>query len=293
MQSEHHGFNWLAWVQAVVLVGWVTALGWLCRGSGDDVLLGRFLRNDYWWIVYTALGAFVALLASSALGRPHQPGTNRWRSLIQAITLALPLLFLPLAVGSDLGTEAAEKRALFTQRFVVQPTPPAKTREKAPESSPTRTEKLRPSYTAHVAVNGSEVPRQPPDRHKSRKFPSRNRPDTTSRPHHHANLWNLISNPEAFEGSDAVITGTVYKGKRLTAHSFFCYRLLMVCCAADASPAGVIVQWAGTPKLKKGAWVKVQGKAGFTKFEGDKWPVIIAKSVEAMHPPRNKFLIPK
>jgi uncharacterized repeat protein (TIGR03943 family) len=115
----------------------------------------------------------------------------------------------------------------------------------------------------------------------------------TSGKSHKPTLWDLVSNPEAFTGSDTTIIGMVYKGKRLSSDSFYCYRLLMVCCAADASPEGVIVKWPGTAKLKKGAWVKVQGKVGLTIFEGEDYPTILATMVEKTRPPKNKFIVPR
>ena len=154
-------------------------------------------------------------------------------------------------------------------------------------------EKKNSSYTAHVGARRSESPKPTHSQRKSKTPPGNLRTATTSMKSHKPNLWNLISDPEAFEGSNTTVTGTVYKGKRLSANSFFCYRLLMVCCAADASPAGVIVKWPDTPELKKGAWVKVHGRVGFTMFEGEKWPAILATKVESMRPPKNKFLIPK
>ena len=43
----------------------------------------------------------------------------------------------------------------------------------------------------------------------------------------------------------------------------------MVCSEADKSPIGVIVRSPESGKLKKGTWVKVHGKVGFTTFEGE------------------------
>jgi uncharacterized repeat protein (TIGR03943 family) len=108
-----------------------------------------------------------------------------------------------------------------------------------------------------------------------------------------ASLWNLISNPKAFKGSNATIIGMIYKDKKLSSDSFFCYRLMMVCCAADASPAGVIVKWRESPNLKKGTWVQIHGKVGFSNFGGEDYPTIFATKVEKTNPPKNRFLIPK
>ena len=255
-------------------------------------MLGRFLRSDYWWIVYTAIGVFVVLLGSLLVSQPRELGLDRRRSLIQAIILSLPLFYLPLAVSSELSIEAAEKRSLFTPRIVVKRSESPKPMVNGSELNLDAAEKENSPQIASVAVNDGESPKPTHDRLASKASPGNSRSATTSVKSHEPNLWNLISDPKAFEGSNATVIGTVYKGKRLSADSFFCYRLLMVCCAADASPAGVIVKWPDTSKLKKGAWVKVHGRVCFTMFEGEKWASIVATKVDRISPPKNKFLIP-
>jgi hypothetical protein len=106
-------------------------------------------------------------------------------------------------------------------------------------------------------------------------------------------MLDLVSDPEEFEGSNANLEGVVHKDKRLPTGSFFRYRLPMVCCAADASPIGVIVKWPESGKLNKGTWVKVHGKVGFTVFEGEDYPAISAAKVVKTAPPKNRFIIPQ
>ena len=81
---------------------------------GDDSLLGRFIRSDYWWLVYTGIGILIALAASLVVRPPRQDGLGNFRSLLQVGILFLPLFYLPLAVTSELSTVAAEKRSLYT-----------------------------------------------------------------------------------------------------------------------------------------------------------------------------------
>ena len=255
-------------------------------------MLGRFLRSDYWWIVYTAIGVFVVLLGTLLVSQPRESGLDRRRSLIQAIILSLPLFYLPLAVSSELSIEAAEKRSLFTPRIVVKRSESPKPMVNESELSMDAAEKKDSPTNPNVAPNSSEQPKPTQSRPNPKAQLSKPGSATTAIKSNEPNLWNLISDPKAFEGSNATVIGRVYKGKRLSSDSFFCYRLLMVCCAADASPAGVIVKWPDTSKLKKGAWVKVHGKVGFTMFEGEKWATIIATKVDRISPPKNKFLIP-
>ncbi len=247
-------------IQAAVVIAWIAAFGWLALGSGDNPLLGRFIRSDYWWLVYSGIGILVALAASLVVRPPRWNGLGSLRSLLQIGILFLPLLFLPLAVTSELSTDAAEKRSLYSPRVAVsrpEPTSPAKLEQKRNSS------------------NEITIPAKNPAKS----------PEPT--------MLDLVSDPEEFEGSNVTLVGIVHRDKRLPANSFFCYRLVMVCCAADATPAGVIVEWPESGKLKKGTWVKVNGKVTFTKFDGSDYPAISAVNVEKTSPPKNRFLIPR
>lgn len=292
MRNERQSVNWLGLVQAAVLVGWATTLGWLGRGSEDEALLGRFLRADYWWIVYTAIWFFAALLASLAVSQPRQLGLDRRRSVIHAIILSLPLLYLPLALSSELSIEAAEKRSLYTPCVAVKhselPKPTA-------VGSPVSIQEVEDGsvYNPREIVKTSQPPEPTQTERKLKTARSNSTSAMTGKKAHDPTLLDLVSNPESFEGSNATLVGMVYRDKRLSASSFYCYRLLMVCCAADASPIGVIVKWPETRKLKNGTWVKVQGPVGLTVFEGENYPTISAARVEKTTPPNNRFIVPQ
>ncbi len=260
MHSEPSRVRRTGMLQTAVVIAWMLAFGWLALGSGDDPLLGRFIRSDYWWLVYTGIGILLALGASLVVRPPRHNGLGGLRSLLQIGILLLPLLFLPLAVTSELSTDAAEKRSLYTPRVVAS---------RPESSSPARIEPKR------------KTPTEKPQPAATREQP----PEPT--------MLDLVSDPEDFEGSNVTLAGMVHRDKRLPANSFFCYRLVMVCCAADATPAGVIVDWPGSSKLKKGTWVTVHGKVTLTTFEGGDYPAISAVKVEKTNPPKNRFLIPQ
>ena len=260
MQSERKGVLRPVILQATVVIAWMAAFGWLARGSGDDPLLGRFIRSDYWWLVYTGIGILMALAASLVARPPRQNGPGSLRSLLQVGILFLPLFYLPLAVTSELSTDAAEKRSLYTPRVAAsRPESPKPT-----TSEPTLKKQVESAKPAVASVKSSEP-----------------------------TMLELLSDPEDFEGSNVTLLGIVHRDKRLPANAFYCYRLVMVCCAADATPAGVIVEWPESSKLKKGTWVKVNGKVTFTKFDGSDYPAISAANVEKTSPPKNQFLIPR
>jgi putative membrane protein len=246
--------------ESAVVIAWMIAFGWLALGSGDGPLLGRFIRSDYWWLVYTGIGILMALGASLVVRPPQHTGLGSLRSLLQVGILFLPLFYLPLAVTSELSTAAAEKRSLYTPRV-------AASRPESPK--PTMSEPKRKNQVESAKPT----------------IASAKSPEPT--------MLELLSDPEDFEGSNVTLLGIVHRDKRLPANAFYCYRLVMVCCAADATPAGVIVEWPESNKLKKGTWVKVNGKVTFTKFDGSDYPAISAAKVEKTSPPKDRFLIPR
>jgi uncharacterized repeat protein (TIGR03943 family) len=260
VRTEHKSVLRPAVLQATVVIAWMWAFGWLVLVAGDGSLLGRFIRSDYWWLVYTGMGILIALAASLVLRPPRLSAVGSLRSLLQIGILFLPLFYLPLAVTSELSPDAAEKRSLYTPR-------PVATRPESP--APAGPEPKRKNAIQNV---------------KPASVPGKSVEPT---------MLDLVTAPEDFEGSNVTLVGMVHRDKRLPPNSFFCYRLVMVCCAADATPAGVIVQWPESSKLKKGTWVTVRGKVTLTTFEGGDYPAISAATVEKTSPPKNQFLIPK
>ncbi len=260
MQTESSRARGTGIVQAAVVIAWTAGLVWLAWGRGEDAPLVRFIRSDYWWLVYTAVGILIAFIASLTIRPSHEQGPHVLRRFLQTGILILPLLYLPLAVTSELSIAAAEKRSLYAPR---------------------------------VAVSGSQAPKpvKRQQRQQIAAVPEKPAPAPVKRPE--PSLLDLVTDPEDFEGSDVTLLGMVHRDKRLAADSFFCYRLVMVCCAADATPAGIIVKWPSSAKFKTGAWVKVHGKVVLTKFEGADYPAISADKVEKITPPKNQFIIPK
>jgi putative membrane protein len=292
VRDERQRWNWLGFVQAAVIAGWITALAWLGHGSGDDALLSRFLRADYWWIVYMAIWVFGALLASLVVSRPQHLGLDRRRGLIQAIILALPLFYLPLALSSNLSIEAAEKRSLYTPRVTVKQAQPSRAIAAGAALGGYKREER--SVSTPQEIGGTLDPPEPVQAELTPETPSEKpRVASIQKNTRKATLLDLVSDPESFEGSTTTLIGMVHQDKRLPPGSFYCYRLLMVCCAADASPIGIIVKWPQTRALKKGAWVRVQGTVGFSRFEKENYPTISATGVEVTKPPKNRFIVPK
>ena len=69
------------------------------------------------------------------------------------------------------------------------------------------------------------------------------------------------------------------------------FRMLIQCCAADARPYSIPVEFTGAaPKIKDMTWVKVTGKMGYEKQGDQTVPLIQATSMKEVTEPENKMV---
>lgn len=103
-------------------------------------------------------------------------------------------------------------------------------------------------------------------------------------------LLDLASNRDQLVGTEVSTTGIVHLDERLPEDTFFCYRLLVWCCVADARPIGILVKLQGSSALKSGTWVRVQGIVEKSKFNDHEATRIQARSVEEIAPPQVQYI---
>jgi putative membrane protein len=102
------------------------------------------------------------------------------------------------------------------------------------------------------------------------------------------------SKPEEINEKEVAVEGMVYKGEEK--EKFILIRFLITCCAADATPLGIEVEYKEEKKeeeefvikekFKNEDWIKVKGKA---KIEDGKVK-IYAEEVEKIQPPTDPYL---
>jgi uncharacterized membrane protein YcgQ (UPF0703/DUF1980 family) len=111
-----------------------------------------------------------------------------------------------------------------------------------------------------------------------------------------------------FEGKDVELIGQLVPIKvkagaesKVPAGSFELFRLVMVCCAADAMPVAVRIEGKPQPKgLREMQWLKVTGRVHYrprirevgdeTDYGDIPEPVIVADSIKEIEAPREKYL---
>jgi uncharacterized repeat protein (TIGR03943 family) len=97
---------------------------------------------------------------------------------------------------------------------------------------------------------------------------------------------------EAFAGSPASVVGFIYRDERFSADEFFLARFTISCCAADASPVGVVVRWPEAHSLADDQWVTVRGNFEAGDFDGAAYPVLVADSIVSAEVPSQPYLYP-
>jgi putative membrane protein len=110
-------------------------------------------------------------------------------------------------------------------------------------------------------------------------------------PADHLSLLLLSMDPGRYEGKRVTTIGMAHWDDELPQGWLLCYRLLMTCCAADARPVGVVVEYHKPNAYQKGGWIKVEGVVGVTDFKGRRLIKIAAESVTPADPPTDPYLI--
>ncbi len=105
-------------------------------------------------------------------------------------------------------------------------------------------------------------------------------------------LLYLADDPEtrrAYQGRKVKVTGQVAPAPD-DPGAFKLVRMVMICCAADARPAGVKVATPNAPSLKSMDWVDVEGALEFVEEMGIARPEIHNATATKTDPPREQFL---
>jgi putative membrane protein len=106
-------------------------------------------------------------------------------------------------------------------------------------------------------------------------------------------LNELYDHMDQYKGMAIQVIGFVFKeNDDLTKNEFVPARLMMVCCAADMEPVGLLCQYDKTSELKVDSWVKVSGTMGEAEFEGKTIPCIMAQNVEPAQEPDESYVYP-
>lgn len=106
-------------------------------------------------------------------------------------------------------------------------------------------------------------------------------------------LTKLYTKPDAWVGKKITATGSVWKdGELFEKDEFALARMMMLCCAADMQPVGVLAQWSDVQALTEGEWIEVTGTLSKKPYKDSFDPLIIVETVKKIDPPQREYIYP-
>lgn len=106
-------------------------------------------------------------------------------------------------------------------------------------------------------------------------------------------LPELYLNLDSWLGKKIKIEGAVWKNSEILSKKEFALgRMMMVCCAADMQPVGLIASWENAETLLDEDWVRLTGTISKTEYEGNIEPLIIVDKAEKIKRPQLEYVYP-
>lgn len=106
-------------------------------------------------------------------------------------------------------------------------------------------------------------------------------------------LLEMLENFHAYEGRRITTLGMVYRDETVPPEHFLVFRFMIVCCAADAMPAGALVFGGEADSFEQDAWVSVEGVLGLKQVGDLTFPLIQADRITRVDPPKDPYLFPR
>jgi uncharacterized repeat protein (TIGR03943 family) len=117
-------------------------------------------------------------------------------------------------------------------------------------------------------------------------------PETNETENPRITLLEILQNFKAYEGRRIITEGMVHRDEVVPPGHFLVFRFLIVCCAADALPAGALVSHQEVDSFEQDSWVRVEGVLGLEKVGDLVFPLIRADRITRIDPPKDPYLFP-
>ncbi|WP_428770636.1 TIGR03943 family protein [Treponema sp. HNW] len=224
------------------------------------------------WLIFTA--AIMFLWSFSAFKSSKEAHYPLSAASVFVLLIPLVLMLLPLEkTGIDKVSFAG------SPAFSSRSAPPALAETMNPFLNPPAENKAFPVQKKEIDED-SLLQKKPKPYTKLAGYDAENRSITV---HNDDFLdWTdaVYKHPADFDGWHIEITGMIfYDSQFMKENEFIPARLLMVCCAADLVPYGLICRYDNAHNLEKGKWVTVSGTLSVGTYHGNPEPQILVESI--------------
>jgi len=264
------------WWRLLLCFAWI----WALAGILQNERYLAFLRPEFGYVI--GLGVFVLLgFLVTGIG-----DMRRFRfdipCALRALILCLPLAHLMKAQGVSLDSYAFQNRFLGPPSVGMAAPQPSRPEEPLP---------TEPPFSDRDAPIGSEEPSDPPS-----SAATENSGNGTSEPIP-VTIVDLYYSPSIYEGKRVRLVGMLHRNDArvkevLGKDMLVVFRFVINCCAADASPAAVLVDGDAATSISDNTWVEVEGVFRIQQVEEQRAPVIERSTLKAISPPRHPYLLP-
>ncbi len=108
-------------------------------------------------------------------------------------------------------------------------------------------------------------------------------------------ILDLYDDPDDFIGKSVTVKGMIHKDDEDIAQEFgrnipLLFRFVITCCAADAIPAGLLIDSSNYSNYQEGDWVEVQGIFASIDHNGENIPIIKTPTLTKTEAPENPYL---
>jgi putative membrane protein len=102
----------------------------------------------------------------------------------------------------------------------------------------------------------------------------------------------IILFPRDYVGKEITMKGFVFKESNYAPEQLAVARYVIVCCAADAAPYGLLCSFADAGAYKEGDWLNIRGEIVMGRFQDRGVPLVRIKAAEQVAQPKNPYVYP-
>ena len=267
MQSKK--FNWIIAIKMLLLLGF--ALFYAMTIWNGTAGMYVHPRNVLFMAIAAAVMVLIACLYARELFTPRKQKTKLY-----------PLLFfiIPLVMAFALPAQTIDADSGNIGNVALQNEARSGSNNAALQQTQAPSENENPAYSAIPSLPDTGLSLQ-------------NGVIVMDSEHFSQWLDEIYYDTDAYLGKQIEVVGFVFKdNEEFGTDAFVPARLMMVCCAADMQPVGLLCRYDKTGALEEDTWVKVTGTIAATQFDGDTIPCIDAKSVEKTAKPAQDYVYP-
>lgn len=214
--------------------------------SAGQAYLGRLLHPSLWWLVRSATLILILFLAVTLRRQiTTSQPAHFWLQWPALLVLLVPLLYFVPARLGNFTSATLNKRAIQTDSGFI---------------------------AGNINTQSSAENDYPPP------LPPKKAP--TDIP-----LTRLTTQANDYLGKEVEVICRAFADKRLPDNHFLCYRYVITCCAADATPIFIVIKYPQAREIQNDQWIHTRGTFSLFSNKDTTWPLITTKKVEPVDEP--------